>query len=97
LLLIEIIVPCIGGPLIVALLIYIIIKVKKNRDHGKIKTDILDDPNIPHVKTDTGKKAQNLKPKDTKELDEAGGDDEEDDDNDSEKNNQSRKKSEIMS
>ena len=53
----SIIVPCIVGPLLIAILVYCIIKIHRKRDKAKIKTDILEDNTIPHVKPDSSKKS----------------------------------------
>jgi hypothetical protein len=37
----EIFVPCIVGPILIAILIYCIVKMKKNRDKLRINTDLL--------------------------------------------------------
>jgi hypothetical protein len=80
----SILVPIIVGPLFIAILIYVIIKIKRKRDKGKIKTDILDDEILPKGKVETGKKPPNVKAKETKEVDD-GIEDEEEDDDDEEK------------
>ena len=54
--LVSILVPVIVGPLFIAILVYVIIKIKRKRDKGKIKTDILDDDSIPKVVLEIPKK-----------------------------------------